>query len=86
MQSITPDLELELTSAAKTFKKKLTGSASFQTHFDLLGDPDMRTANADTDPRNELAEVVEANSKTPLRCWFPDCPEDREFFSESALR
>jgi hypothetical protein len=85
MQSMTPDLALELTSAAKTVKK-LTGSTSFQSHFHLFRDPDMRTINADIDPRNELAEVVEANTKTPLRCWFPDCPEDREFFTESALR
>jgi hypothetical protein len=85
MQGMTPNLELELTSAAKPFKK-VTSSTSFQSHVDLFGDPDMRTTNADIDPRNELAEVVEASTKTPLRCRFPDCPENREFFTESALR
>jgi hypothetical protein len=85
MQSITPNPELELTSGAKPFKR-LTDSTSFQSHDDQFENLDMSTRNADIDPRNELAEVVEANTKTPLRCRFPDCPEDREFFTESALR
>jgi hypothetical protein len=80
MQSITPNRELELTSGAKPFKR-LTDSTSFQSHDDQFENLDMSTRNADIDPRNELAEVVDANTKTPLRCRFPDCPEDREFVS-----
>jgi hypothetical protein len=85
MQSMTPNLELELTSGAKPFKR-LTDSTSFQFHYDQFENLDMSTRDADINPNNELAEVVEANTKTLLRCQFPDCPEDGQFFTESALR
>jgi hypothetical protein len=61
-------------------------SLSSEDRFNFFAGLDMSTSNFNTDLTNEQASIVESSVKTPLRCTFPGCPEDREFFTHSALR
>jgi hypothetical protein len=66
----------------------LTSSVSPQLSSNIFPDFDMSITESDIDCPNTLAETGEsnANAKRPLRCRFPDCSKDREFFTDSALR
>jgi hypothetical protein len=70
----------------------LLTSSSPQLSSNIFPDFDMSITESDIDCSNTLAETGEssananANAKRLLRCQFSDCSEDREFFTESALR
>jgi hypothetical protein len=70
--------------------KSLTSSVSPRLSSNIFPDFDMSITESDIDCSNTLAETGEssanANAKRLLRCRFSDCSEDREFFTESALR
>jgi hypothetical protein len=52
--------------------------------FDSFAAFDMSTANPDLDDLMKSTEPGDA--ETQLKCRFPDCSEEREFPTESALR
>lgn len=65
---------------------ELTISRSTNPQLDLFADIDMSIADANIDLSHHPAAGSEGKNKVALRCRFPDCPEDREFFTESALK